>query len=433
MTPIPKIRTAALLSLLLASGIAWAAPAACVVPQNGGMGGTGAPLPVGGMGGTGSPQPDENGGMGGTGSPQPPGNGGMGGTGAPLAVGGMGGTGNPQPAENGGFGGTGRQVGDTGILGTITGFGSVCVNGLEVQYDHSTPVSRNGDDASADRLALGQVVAIVANGETSQLTAKSIAILEALSGPVTGIAKDEVLQVMGQPVRVTRETRLAGAERLSDLALGTTVRVSGYRNAAGEVVASRIEPAADLRWASVFGPVVAARNGEVTVGGVGISAQSVPSATMDWLARGHWDGAVFRATQPLTPLPFNGRVHRLVAEGLVLGHDGPGRVRISGFEVNYGAQAESTKGIANAQVGQRVRVAGAIEEDGRLKASQVELIPFGASAPGGMSSGSGGMSSNTNTRMGSSVIMAAPQRILPIVRPGAMGGAGSSAGGRMGR
>ena len=442
MTPFPIIRTAALLGALLASGLTWAAPA-CVVPQNGGMGGTGAPLAVGGMGGTGSPRPDENGGMGGTGaplavggmggtgSPQPAGNGGLGGTGAPLAVGGMGGAGTPQPAENGGFGGTGHPSGNTGILGTITGFGSVCVNGLEVQYDPATPVSRNGDETSSDRLALGQVVAIVASGEASQLTAKSIAILEALSGPVSGLAKDDLLQVMGQPVRLTRETRLAGTERLSDLVPGMNVRVSGYRNAAGEVVASRIEPAPDLRGASVFGPVVPSKDGEITVGGMRISAPSVPATTLDWLARGRWDGTVFRATLPLMPLPFIGHINRLVAEGLVLGHDGPGHVRISGFAVRYEAKAESTKGIAKVQVGQRIRVSGAIEEDGRLKAIQVELISLGASAPGGMSSGAGGMSSNT--RMESSAIMAAPQRILPIVRPGAMGSAGSPASGHRGR
>jgi hypothetical protein len=94
--------------------IAVAAPA-CLAPL-GGVGGTGA-IVEGGVGGTGNTVSPTKGGVGGTGKSERPANGGVGGTG--LQAGGVGGT---------------------GIVGTITGFGSVCVNGLEVEYDHSTPV-----------------------------------------------------------------------------------------------------------------------------------------------------------------------------------------------------------------------------------------------------------------------------------------------------
>src|SRR5213075_3081748 len=61
--------------------------------------------------------------------------GGTGGTG--VAPGGVGGTGIGSESDNGGIGGT-------GIVGTITGFASICVNGLEVHFSNDVPVSENG-------------------------------------------------------------------------------------------------------------------------------------------------------------------------------------------------------------------------------------------------------------------------------------------------
>ena len=112
-----------------------------------------------GVGGTGSPAARN--GVGGTGAPA---RGGVGGTGAPAQTaktpGGIGGTGVPV-AEDGGVGGTGAPVADgTGIVGTITGFASICVNGLEVFYDENTPTNANGEPLGTGGLAIGQVVAI---------------------------------------------------------------------------------------------------------------------------------------------------------------------------------------------------------------------------------------------------------------------------------
>jgi hypothetical protein len=68
----------------------------------------------------------EPGGLGGTGARA---DGGIGGTGS-RAQDGVGGTGSK---ADGGIGGTGaRAEGDVGLLGVITGFASICVNGVEV-------------------------------------------------------------------------------------------------------------------------------------------------------------------------------------------------------------------------------------------------------------------------------------------------------------
>ncbi|UUZ77687.1 DUF5666 domain-containing protein [Polaromonas sp. P1(28)-13] len=76
------------------------------------------------------------------------------------------------------LGGTGISeggIGGTGIVGVITGFASICVNGVEVHFDAGTPVSDNGQPGSARQLAVGQVVAVRAAGAGAEVSARNIA------------------------------------------------------------------------------------------------------------------------------------------------------------------------------------------------------------------------------------------------------------------
>src|SRR5574342_750895 len=242
-------RAAAVLSALLLAFQAGAAPV-CVESQHG-IGGTGAVASSGAVGGTGAPQ----GAIGGTGAVA---GGAIGGTGAPQGA--IGGTG---VQADGGIGGTGAPmadgIGGTGIVGTITGFASVCVNGLEIHYDDSTPVTTNGAASDAKQLAVGQVVAIEATPSARGLTARGIAVLHAVAGPITEVQPGQgLVRVMGQPVRVGDGTRIAGAggsPTMDGLRPGMVVQVSGLRNSRGEVVASRIAETRDLREHSAVGRV----------------------------------------------------------------------------------------------------------------------------------------------------------------------------------
>ncbi|MBS0423316.1 MAG: hypothetical protein JSR71_02575 [Proteobacteria bacterium] len=74
---------------------------------------------------------------------------------ASLAQSGIGETGNT--ADNDGIGGT-------DIIGTITGFASICVNGIEIHYDKHTAISVDGRGATLGELAVGQVIAVRAFG-----------------------------------------------------------------------------------------------------------------------------------------------------------------------------------------------------------------------------------------------------------------------------
>jgi hypothetical protein len=178
------------------------------------------------------------GGIGGTGINR----GGTGGTG--VDPGGTGGTG----VDPGGIGGTGQRAeAEIGVLGVITGFGSICVNGIEVHYDAGTPVAFNGDLSSAKALGIGQLVSVLAVGTGTQARAQWIDIVDAVVGPVTAAeSAGSLLQVNKERVRIEPSTVLGpGLERaqLASAQVGDILRVSGLRNAEGIIVATRVESA----------------------------------------------------------------------------------------------------------------------------------------------------------------------------------------------
>jgi hypothetical protein len=322
--------------LLLASPTLSAAPV-CLEP--GGMGGTGA-VATGGIGGTGAPA--DNGGIGGTGAPAN--NGGMGGTGA--------------PADEGGIGGT-------GIVGTITGFGSICVNGVEVHFDDKASLSENGVPASSNQLAIGQVVAVEARKSPRGLEARSIAILHAYEGPITGVATGAApMRVMGQPVRVA-----AGARVAEGLRIGEPVRVSGLRNAQGEVVASRIERAPKLAQVSAIGAIE--RPGNLQ----GLALSKPLPAGGEVLVRGTWNGRQLNVVQTRSDpgIPFAGRVRNALVEGLVRGQKG-NRIEFGGFTAYVDSDTSYLDGqAADLAVDKRIRVSGVFEKGREIRAVRIEF------------------------------------------------------------
>lgn len=330
--------------------------------------------------------------------------------------GGLGGTGNL--AKEGGIGGTGNLagtpgIGGTGIVGAITGFASICVNGLEVQFDEATTVRINGATADTTMLAVGQIIALHAENSTKGLHAHSVTVLHALEGPVTDVFPEHgLVLVMGRAVRITADTRLEGIIAPADLRQGSLVQVSGYKNAQGEVVATRIQLARELRGASAIGIVADDRHGYFALDGMPVSSLAVaPKAGAEALVRGEWTGKELTAGEILLEpsLPFSGLAGRVVAEGLIVGAVAR-RLHISGFEVEMeGATTISGGSHADLVAGQKVRITGSLEPGRRLMAEHVELVRHGSG-------------SNHGSRP--------PEQQQPSMKPGAMqnGERGSSPG-----
>lgn len=309
------------------------------------------------------------------------------------AEGGIGGTGMPQA---GGIGGTGIQaqggIGGTGIIGTITGFGSVCVNGLEVEYDETTRVDSSGQALAVHDLAIGQVIALdaVPAPAGGGLIARRIDVMNLLEGPISAMQPDGArVEVMGQTVHLSENTVLAPGVVLRDLAVGTPLQVSGYRNASGEILATRLATAPELTAVRVLGEVVRDNQGRTFVAGIELaSAGGMPPVGAEWLVEGKWDGQRLHSEKyRLSPaLEMAAHVRRMVVEGMVLPHANARLMRVGVFEVDRSALPDAQRNLLVAD--RPVRMSGEVLDGMRLKAGQVVSVHhFGL--PSGMASRTG--------------------------------------------
>jgi co-chaperonin GroES (HSP10) len=155
-----------------------------------------------------------------------------------------------------GIGGSGvAPVGFTSS-GTITGFGSVFVNGVEFFTSSNTTYTVEDDSASSESaLRVGMVVfvdgSIDDNGTTG--TATSIRYDDSLEGPVSSITdappatstnRSRELIILGTTVIVNEATTVidnSSSFTFDTLAAGTNIEVSGFPNVNGAIVATYIE------------------------------------------------------------------------------------------------------------------------------------------------------------------------------------------------
>ena len=220
---------------------------------------------------------------------------GIGGTG--ITAEGYGGTG----VTNEGYGGTGIQaegyggtgitaqhegLGGTGIVGIITGFASVCVNGVEAHFDSNTQVDVDGMSSSIDKLNIGELVAIDAKGQGAEVSAQRISVVHAVVGRVDEVnTTKHQLSVLGQQIELSAITQ--GANTLK---VGQKVAISGFVDANGNIRAMRIDQVADNTLSLITGTLV---NGKIS--GIPVNVSSSHQGTANVQAIGNWDGKTLTA------------------------------------------------------------------------------------------------------------------------------------------
>jgi hypothetical protein len=155
-------------------------------------------------------------------------------------------------------------IGGTGIVGILTEFGSLRVNGLRVELTGRTRVLTPFGRTSESALAQGQPLTIVATRTRDRLVARHVQITYPLVGTVADGAGG--LSVNGVPVR-----REPGA--LGRAEPGARVAVSGVWTRGG-VVASRFDPADDLP--DLLAGVVERAAAGLRIGGVPVQLEGGP-------------------------------------------------------------------------------------------------------------------------------------------------------------
>lgn len=234
--------------------------------------------------------------------------------------------------------------------GTVTGFGSVIVDG--VRYDDSAAsaqVEAADGSRQATALHLGQRVRLELDAAGK---ARAIEVLPQLLGPVTAAPGSGWLQVAGQWVRVSAEAVLADHAQVADIAPGSELEVHGAwgfdaaRGAVLEATLLRLRPGAagGAPLPVLVGGVVQAVDGRVvTLGAAGGTRVSLPTgapvpATGEvvalWLLR-----AALALAQPWTALAQRKAAElpegaTLVLGGAVGARDG-NRLRVQGLEVDW--------------------------------------------------------------------------------------------------
>jgi Domain of unknown function (DUF5666) len=151
---------------------------------------------------------------------------------------GIGGTGAPAKTQL-----SDRGIGGTGIVGVVTGFASICVDGLEVRLDKTVSVSINGSAATTRQLRVGQLVVIKASGPVtasdSVAQAQTVSVRYEVSGPIEAIdTSSGAMMVAGQRVMALPSTWVAGR-----FGPGDWIIVSGLRRSDGTIMASRLDRA----------------------------------------------------------------------------------------------------------------------------------------------------------------------------------------------
>lgn len=333
-------------------------------------------------------------GLGGTGAVALQTPGGIGGTGGALRYpGGVGGTG--QVAQSPGLGGT-------GIVGVVTGFSSICVNGEKVEYDPATPVQRDGAAVPHSALSVGQVVALQASGQGARLQADRIAMLDAAVGPLSAVdAASGRFVLMGQAGTALEVVDLLG------LKPGDWVRVSGHRLVSGEIRASRVaatEPGA----AQVTGPLTVMDGLAWRVGTTPVrpDAQARLAALVvgqEVTVSGTWDGArlIARETRAHPTREALGAVSEVLLQGYV--HDLQGSQLQLGFESLTLSHVLQVLGgqLSALRAGQPVLVRGRLDAQQRLVVDQLEFTQESRRGSGGSSgsdrSGSSSSSSGSDS------------------------------------
>lgn len=293
-------------------------------------------------------------------------------------------------ACGGGGGGDGAAAATTSTLaktttGTISGFGSVIVNG--VRFDDSSAIVVGDDDAASSNgeLKLGMEVEIQSDKDSNQ--ASRIAYGSALLGPVNSVnTGTSTLVVLGQTVRVNSSTvfgtDLVGG--LSAVKVGSVVNVHGLFDAStGTTVATRVDVTPNAPVYRLRGLVSKLDTTAMTLnlGGQPVSYKALSATDAP---QGLANGKVFRAKLDTTQVngywvarrlksaePHEENQHEADKSGFITEFTSATSFKVNGMTVDA-SKASFPDGKDSLKLGTRVEIQGTVV-NGVLVATKVEV------------------------------------------------------------
>jgi len=154
------------------------------------------------------------------------------------------------PTGNSSFAGIEGTGSPTTVSGTVTAYGSIYVNGVHIDLN-GAEVYIEGELASEQELQLGMVVDVITDAalpDTEQAMAQSVSYQRSLRGEVSQVLEvsdvRKVLKVLGQTLVVYDDAVFDGVS-FEQLNVGSVVDVSGFVDAEGRLIASRLASTSD--------------------------------------------------------------------------------------------------------------------------------------------------------------------------------------------
>ncbi len=277
--------------------------------------------------------------------------------------------------------------------GTITGFGSIVVNG--VRYDTSSATITIDDEPGVESdLAVGQIVVVkgTISDDGTTGTADSVDFDDAVEGPIESIdlAADSMV-VLGQTVRVDGDTVYEDdidPSSLEGLNVGDIVEISGNIDANGDIVATYVEledPGSDFE---VTGFVMNLDAGAFTFEINNLVVDYSAASLDDFPNGGPENGQLVEAEGSLggggelvaTELEFEGNDldlddgDEVEIEGFITRFNSAADFDVNGIPVTTNASTEFENGSsANLALNVKVEVDGEVNAAGILVADEVEF------------------------------------------------------------
>jgi hypothetical protein len=305
-------------------------------------------------------------------------------------------------------GGDTAGIGGSGFIssGTVTGFGSVFVNGVEFETSGTVfDIDDSGTGSQSD-LAIGMVVTVNGTVNTDGVTgnATRISFDDQLQGPVSGITaadpdgENRSFTILGTTVRINAINTVFDvtgglivlAFDFDNIANGNNVEISGFVNTAGELIATRVELKATTFSTSNIVEFKGTVSGFTDIStpftltgltGININASA---ATLDNLASGLSDGVSVEvkgtcsnaSCSTLTATRVEGQngfddAAKISVEGLITDFVDSSNFKINGISINASSATLSPATLV-LRNGARVEVEGPISNN-VIQARTVEL------------------------------------------------------------